>query len=58
LGKIPVLKQVTIIVPKGNINLSSISGTFEILSRANEYWRKMGNRPVMEIRIAGLVKEL
>jgi len=58
LGKIPVLKQVTIIVPKGNINLSSISGTFEILSRANEYWRKMGNRPVMEIRVAGLVKEL
>ena len=45
-------------MPKGNINLSSISGTFEILSRANEYWRKMGNRPVMEIRIAGLVKEL
>ena len=45
-------------MPKGNINLSSISGTFEILSRANEYWRKMGNRPVMEIRVAGLVKEL
>ena len=45
-------------MPKGNINLSSITGTFEILSRANEYWRKMGNRPVMEIRIAGLVKEL
>ena len=45
-------------MPKGNINLSSITGTFEILSRANEYWRKMGNRPLMEIRIAGLVKEL
>ena len=58
MGKIPALKQVTIIVPKGNINLSSITGTFEILTRANEYWRKMGNRPVMEIRIAGLVKEL
>jgi transcriptional regulator GlxA family with amidase domain len=52
------VKQVTIIVPKGNINLSSITGTFEILSRANEYWRKMGNKPVMEIRIAGLVREL
>ncbi len=45
-------------MPKGNINLSSITGTFEILSRANEYWRKMGNKPMMEIRIAGLMTEL
>ena len=52
------MKQVTILVPKGNINLSSITGSFEILTRANEYWQKMGNSPVMEIRIAGFVKEL
>jgi transcriptional regulator GlxA family with amidase domain len=52
------MKQVTILVPTGNANLSSISGSFEILSRANTYWRKMGNDPVMEIRIAGFVKEL
>jgi transcriptional regulator GlxA family with amidase domain len=58
LEQTAILKQVTIVVPKGNINLSSITGTFEILSRANEYWRKMGNKPVMEIRIAGLVTEL
>jgi transcriptional regulator GlxA family with amidase domain len=58
LDKSSILKQVTIIVPKGNINLSSITGTFEILSRANEYWRKKGNRPLMEIRIAGPLTEL
>ena len=52
------MKQVTIIVPKGSINLSSITGTFEILSRANEYWRKLGNKPLMNIRIAGLVTEM
>lgn len=52
------MKQVTIVIPKGNVNLSSITGSFEILTRANEYWRKMGNNPMMEIRIAGVVTEL
>ena len=52
------MKQVIIVVPKGNANLSSITGSFEILTRANEYWRKVGNKPLMEIHIAGFVKEL
>lgn len=52
------MKQVTIVVPKGNVNLSSITGSFEILTRANQYWQKMGNKPIMEVRIAGFVKEL
>jgi transcriptional regulator GlxA family with amidase domain len=52
------MKQVTIVVPNGNAILSSIAGSFEILTSANEYWQKMGNRPVIEIRIAGFVTEL
>lgn len=52
------MKQVTIVVPKGNANLSSITGSFEILSRANEYWQKMGNKRMFEIRIAGFETEL
>jgi transcriptional regulator GlxA family with amidase domain len=52
------MKQVTIVVPKGNINLSSITGSFEILNRANGYWQKLGNKSMMEIRIVGFVEEL
>jgi transcriptional regulator GlxA family with amidase domain len=52
------MKQVTIVVPKGHANLSSISGSFEILTRANAYWQKMGKKPMMEIRIAGFETEL
>jgi transcriptional regulator GlxA family with amidase domain len=52
------MKQVTIVVPKGKCNLSSIAGSFEILNGANARWRKMGNRPMMEICIAGFVTEL
>ena len=52
------MKHVTIVVPKGNINISSITGAFEILTYANEYWRKMGNKSRIEVRIAGFVPEL
>jgi transcriptional regulator GlxA family with amidase domain len=52
------MKQVTIVVPEGYANLSSIAGTFQILARANEYWQKTGNKPMIEICIAGFVKEL
>ena len=52
------MKQVVILVPEGKVNLSSISGSFEILNRANVYWQKKGNKPTMEIRIAGMMKEL
>jgi len=52
------MKQVTIVVPKGYANLSSIAGSFQILTRANEYWQKLGNKPTMEVCIAGFVTEL
>jgi transcriptional regulator GlxA family with amidase domain len=52
------MKQVTIVVPKGNVNLSSITGSFEILTRANDYWRRMGRKSLFVIRIAGFVSEL
>ncbi|WP_353719042.1 helix-turn-helix domain-containing protein [Dyadobacter sp. 676] len=52
------MKQVTIVVPKGNINLSSITGSFEILTRADQYWQRKGHRPFMQVRIAGFVDDL
>ena len=50
--------HITIVVPEGHANLSSIVGPFQILSRANAYWQKMGNKPVMEICLAGFGTEL
>jgi transcriptional regulator GlxA family with amidase domain len=52
------MKQVIIVVPEGNINMSSITGSFEILTRANNYWKTMGNTPMIEIRIASFLTEL
>jgi transcriptional regulator GlxA family with amidase domain len=52
------MKQVIIVVPNGYAHLSSIMGSLEILSRANEYWQKLGNPSLIEIHIAGFVTEL
>ena len=52
------MKQVIIAVPKGRATLSSITGSFEILTSANKYWQRMGNKSMMEIRIAGFMPEL
>jgi transcriptional regulator GlxA family with amidase domain len=52
------MKQVTIVVPDGYVDLGSITGSYQILNRANEYWQSIGNKPMMEIRIAGFVTEL
>ena len=50
--------QVTIVIPNGKANLSSITGSFEILNGANAHWQRMGNQRLMEISIAGFVTEL
>jgi transcriptional regulator GlxA family with amidase domain len=49
------MKHVTILVPNKSAHMSSIAGSFEILTRADMYWQKMGNDPLMEIQVAGFV---
>jgi hypothetical protein len=34
------MRHLTILVPDGENNLSSIVGAYKIFSRANEYWKK------------------
>jgi transcriptional regulator GlxA family with amidase domain len=52
------MKQVVIIIPEGGINLSSISGSYQIMNRANTYWQKNGNLSKIEIHIAGFMRDL
>ena len=51
------MKHVTIVVPDCTLNLNSIAGAYEILSRANGFWQKMGNESRLTIQIAGFIKE-
>jgi transcriptional regulator GlxA family with amidase domain len=52
------MKYMTILVPDGQTNLSSIIGTYKIFTRANEYWQALGYEPVFKIQLAGLSEEV
>jgi len=52
------MKQIIIVVPDCAVNLNSVGGAFEILTRANEYWKRLGNPSRIEVLVAGFVDEL
>jgi transcriptional regulator GlxA family with amidase domain len=52
------MKQITIIVPNGDNNISSITGAYEILNKANTYWKANGKNELYTIQLAGVSKEV
>lgn len=52
------MKHLTILVPGGENNLSSIVGTYKLFTRANEYWKNLGKRPLFKIELAGVSKKV
>jgi len=55
------MKHLTIIVPDGQSNLStvaSIVGAYEIFAGANAYWRKAGKKELFTIQLAGVSKKV
>jgi len=58
LPEIISMHHLTIIVPEGQNNLSSIVGPYKIFTRANEYWKASGRKTLFKIELAGLSKEV
>lgn len=52
------MKHLTILIPEGDNNLSSITGAYEIFRKANEYWVKNGHEALFQIQLAGVSKEV
>jgi len=52
------MKHLTIIVPDGENNLSSIVGAYKIFSRANAYFKETGRRELFKIELAGISKKV
>lgn len=50
--------QLTIVVPNGDNNISSITGSYEIFNKANQYWKDLGRRPLFSIQLAGVSKKV
>jgi len=52
------MKHLTILVPDGQNNLSSIVGAYKIFTRANMYWRETGRKDLFKIQLAGISKKV
>ena len=57
------MRHLTIIVPEGENNLSSIVGAYKIFTRANSYWKESerkesGRKEGFKIELAGISKEV
>ncbi|MEO6488771.1 MAG: helix-turn-helix domain-containing protein [Ferruginibacter sp.] len=52
------MKHLTIIVPQGENNISSITGAYEIFNKANNYWKEQGRKELFEIHLAGVSKKV
>lgn len=52
------MKHLTIVVPEGQDNLSSIVGPYKIFSKANTYWKEADKGELFDIRLAGISGEV
>lgn len=52
------MKHLTILVPKGENNLSSIVGAYKIFSRANMYRKNTGREELFKIQLAGISRKV
>ncbi len=54
MPKVFAMRHLTILVPDGPNNLSSIVGSYKIFTRANEYYRQNGRKELFTIQLAGI----
>jgi transcriptional regulator GlxA family with amidase domain len=52
------MKHVSILVPEGDCSITNIEGTYQILSRVNDYLAALGRLPVFTINLVGLHHEI
>ncbi len=52
------MQHLTILVPQGQNNLSSIAGAYKIFTKANEYWKKINRKELFAIQLAGISKKV
>lgn len=52
------MKHLTIVIPEGQNNLSSIVGAYKIFNRANEYRKSTGKKDLFTIQLAGISKKV
>jgi transcriptional regulator GlxA family with amidase domain len=52
------MKHLTILVPDGHHNLSSVVDTYLVFSKANDYWQRIGKEPAFRIQLGGTARQV
>lgn len=52
------MKHLTILVPDGDHNLSSIAGSYKIVLSADGFWQRQGKPSVFTVQLAGVSEEV
>ncbi len=52
------MQHLTILVPEGENNLSSITGSYEIFNKANAFWMQQGKQALFTIQVAGISEKV
>ncbi len=52
------MKHLSILVPNGENNLSSIVGAYKIFTRANAQWKESGRKEMFKIELVGVSKKI
>lgn len=52
------MKHLTILVPEGANNLSSIVGAYKLFTRANAYRKEKGKKELLKIQLAGISRKV
>jgi len=51
------MKHISILVPKGDVALSCIEGSFTLFNKVNDFLNDMGKAPLFNVQLVGLTKE-
>jgi transcriptional regulator GlxA family with amidase domain len=51
------MKHISILVPKGDVALSCIEGSFTVFNKVNDFLKEMGRPPLFTVQLVGLSKE-
>ena len=52
------MKHISILVPEGECSVTNIEGTYQILSRVNDYLAEVGQPPLFKIELVGIHAEV
>ncbi len=52
------MKSLTILVPNGPHNLSSVVDSYMVFNKANNHWLSRGKKPVFDVQLAGTAREV